>query len=377
MHTKAINILMVDDDACDCKLIKQVLKRSSQAEEFVIETAENLADGLTCIKKHSFDLVLLDLNLPDSRGIETVKETHVANPNVPIVVLTGLDDEQTGLEAIRNGAEDYLVKGESLQFTVVRAIRYAIERKQTRKLKEEAEAKSRFVSAISHELRTPLTAMKEGIAIILNGEAGKIKDKQRKFLDIIRRNIDRLTRLIDDVLDFQKIEAGKTKFDMQENDINEVVKEIQKAMEPLVNEKGLTIVAVLDESVPIVNFDRDKITQVLTNLVNNAVKFTTQGRITITTARRNSSVCVSVQDTGGGIKREDLPRLFCEFEQLSDNNERVTGGTGLGLVISRKIIEEHTGKIWAESELGKGTSFNFVLPIREQQKQLQQKNASG
>ena len=363
MPTETINILVVDDDACDCRLVAQTLKRSSQTTEFAIETAESLADGLDCLNSRSFDLVLLDLGLPDSRGIETVQEVHVVSPNVPIVVLTGLDDEQTGLEAIRNGAEDYLVKGESLQYTLVRAVRYAIERKQTRKLKEEAEAKSRFVSTVSHELRTPLTAMKEGIVIILNGEAGKIKDKQRKFLDIVRRNIDRLTRLINDVLDFQKLEAGKMEVNIQENDINEVVKEIQKAMEPLVKENGLTITAVLDESLPIVNCDRDKIAQVLTNLVDNAIKFTEKGDIKIVTTKSDGTVHISIQDTGCGIRKEDLPRLFNEFEQLYSINERKTGGTGLGLAISRKIVEKHNGKIWAESQLGKGTTISFVLPI--------------
>lgn len=363
MDTKVINILMVDDNPVDCLLVKWVLEKSSQTTGFTIETAESLADGLACLKRHSFDLMLLDLHLPDSQGIETLQETHSVNPNIPIVVLTGLNDERTGLEAIREGAEDYIVKGKSLKYILLRTIRYAIERKQTRKLREETEVKSRFISSVSHELRTPLSAMKEGLAIVLNGEAGEINDKQHKFLDITKRNIDRLGRLIDDVLDFQKIEAGKMEFDMQENDINEVVREIQKTMSPLVNEKGLTISAVLDESLPLASFDADKIIQVLTNLVDNAIKFTKKGDIIIATSKSNSSVHISVQDTGHGIKKEDLPRLFYEFEQLSDVNNRKTGGTGLGLAISRQIIKEHNGRIWAESEFGKGTTINFMLPI--------------
>ena len=365
MRTKIINILMVDDDPVDSRLVKQILKRSSQTTEFMTETAESLANGLDYLKRHSFDLVLLDLNLPDSQGLETVQKTHVVNPDIPIVVLTGLDDEQIGLDAIRKGAEDYLTKGDSLKYTLVRAIRYAIERKQSRKFLEQAEAKSHFVSTVSHELRTPLTCMKESVAILLDRIVGEVNNDQKKFLNILKRNIDRLTRLINNVLDFQKIEADKMKFDMQENDINEVVGEIKETMISLANRKGLNLLTRLDDTLPKVDFDRDKIIQVLTNLVNNAIKFTDKGDITISTAKIDNTVRVSVQDTGCGIKKEDMSKLFHEFEQLLNLNERTTGGTGLGLAICRKIIEEHGEKIWAVSESGKGTTFNFLLPVRQ------------
>ena len=369
MHTKLINILMVDDDPDDCRMVEQVLKKSLQTTEFTIETAQGLADGLVRLKNHSFDLVLLDLGLPDSSGIETVRELCGVNPNVPIVVLTGPDDERMGLEAVSKGAEDYLVKGEPFKYTLFRSIQYAIERKQTKKLREETKVKSRFVSAVSHELRTPLTAMKEGIAIVLNGEAGKINNKQRKFLDIASRNIDRLTRLINDVLNFQKFGAGKVEFDMQENDINEVVKEIEQTMVTSANEKGLNLVIECDHILPKVNIDRDKIIQIVTNIVDNAIKFTDEGTITVVTSQTGNNVIqISVKDTGSGIKKEDMPRLFEEFEQLS-NNKKITG-TGLGLAISREIVEKHSGKIWAESEYGQGTTINFILPIRERRKNV-------
>ena len=232
-----------------------------------------------------------------------------------------------------------------------------------KQVREQAEVKSQFVSTVSHELRTPLTTMKEGVNIVLDGIAGEINDKQRHFLDIIRRNLDRLARFINDVLDFQKLEAGKMEVDMRSNNMNEVVEEIIETMSCPANEKGLDLIAKLDETMPAVNFDRDRIIQVLINLVGNAIKFTDTGNITIATAKADDTVRISVHDTGPGIKKENLPRLFHEFEQLSDTNERKTGGSGLGLAISRRIIEKHNGKIWAESESGKGTSFYFELPV--------------
>ncbi|MHC4488061.1 MAG: ATP-binding protein [Planctomycetota bacterium] len=233
-----------------------------------------------------------------------------------------------------------------------------------KQVRKQAEVKSQFVSTVSHELRTPLTTMKEGVSIVLDGIAGEINNKQKHFLDIIRRNIDRLARFINDVLDFQKLEAGKMEVDMRSNNMNEVVEEVIETMSSLANEKGLDLIAKLDEAMPAVDFDKDRIIQVLINLVNNAIKFTDTGNITIATAKADDTVRISVHDTGPGIKKENLPRLFHEFEQLSDTNERKTGGSGLGLVISRRIIEKHNGKIWVESESGKGTSFYFELPVQ-------------
>ena len=240
-----------------------------------------------------------------------------------------------------------------------------LSKEHLKQAREQAEIKSLFVSTVSHELRTPLTTMKEGVSIVLDGIAGEINDKQRHFLDIAKRNIDRLSRLINDVLDFQKLEAGKMEVDMQRNDMNKVIEDVIETMASSANEKGLELIAKLDETMPMVNFDRDRIIQVLTNLVDNAIKFTEKGKITIATTGGDDTVRISVRDTGPGMKKEDLPKLFREFEQLSDSNERKTGGTGLGLSISRKIVEKHNGKIWAESEFGKGTTFYFELPIQE------------
>ncbi len=239
-------------------------------------------------------------------------------------------------------------------------------KKAEEKTREAIEIKSEFTSMVSHELRTPLTAIKEGIAIVSDGSAGSVNDEQRDFLDTAKRNVDRLARLINDVLDFQKLEAGRVDFNIEEGNINEVVREVQKELVSLVKEKGLDFILKLDEKLPRIRFDRDKIIQVLTNLINNAVKFTNKGSITISTSREGNTVRVSVKDTGAGIGKEDIPKLFHKFEQLTKGTYRKTGGTGLGLAISRGIIAGHKGKIWAESEPGRGTTFHFVLPIDKQ-----------
>jgi two-component system CheB/CheR fusion protein len=235
-------------------------------------------------------------------------------------------------------------------------------------LKNDTEMKSKFTSMVSHELRSPLGSIKEGINLVLEGLAGNINDEQRDLLDTAKRNTDRLGRLINNVLDFQKIESGKMGFDIRENDINEAVLEVNKAMGLLAKGKGLDLAVDADDSIPKVRFDKDKIVGVLTNLVSNAVKYTEKGNITISTKQEDNTVHVIVQDTGIGIKAEDMEKLFCAFEQLDSTRDKKKGGTGLGLAISKEIILAHKGKIWAESEAGKGSAFHFTIPKKLKEK---------
>jgi len=234
--------------------------------------------------------------------------------------------------------------------------------------KAAVEMKSRFTSMVSHELRSPLGAIKEGINLVLEGLAGDVNDEQKDLLGTAKRNTDRLGRLINNVLDFQKIESGKMGFDIRKNDINEAVQEVNDTMRLLATGKGLDIAVDTDHSIPKIRFDKDRIVQVLTNLVSNAVKYTEKGNITIGTKQENDTVHVIVRDTGIGIKAEDIEKLFQVFEQLDGARDKKKGGTGLGLAISNEIILAHHGKIWAESQVGKGSAFHFTIPMKLKEK---------
>lgn len=235
----------------------------------------------------------------------------------------------------------------------------------SKELEKALMVKSDFVSMASHELRTPLAAIKEGIGIVLDGKTGNISDQQKEFLSMARRNVDRLARIINDILDFQKLEYGKMVMRIKENDINEIAKEACNMMAHIARDKHLELAIVLGNDIPKINCDKDKITQVLTNLISNAIRFTEKGSVTVSTCRDNNVALVSVADTGIGIKEEDMPQLFQKFSQIEKGLERKPGGTGLGLVISKEIVERHKGKIWVESKFGEGTVFHFVLPIKE------------
>ncbi len=238
------------------------------------------------------------------------------------------------------------------------------ERKEAeRRMRIAMDMKTNFTSTVSHELRTPLTAIKEAINLVMDGSSGKINTEQGEFLEIAKRNVDRLSRLINDVLDFQKLEAGKFTFNILENDIFEAISEVEKTMLPLANEKGLSLIVKVEKDIPKARFDKDKIIQVLSNIVFNSIKFTEKGHIKISAKIMDLFLLIGIEDTGIGIKEELMPKLFQSFEQVVGEKERVTGGTGLGLAISKSIIERHNGKIWAESKFGKGTEIYFTLPL--------------
>jgi len=232
-------------------------------------------------------------------------------------------------------------------------------------LKESMELKSKFASTVSHELRTPLSVIKEGISMVRDGFYGGINDKQEDLLSVVAINANRLNQLINDILDFQKYESGKMKLVFEKNDINKVVQEAYRGVELLVKEKSINFVFNMGEDLPKIKFDKDRIIQVIVNLLGNAIKFTEKGSITVSTTKNGNSIQVAVRDTGCGIKPEDMLRLFKSFEQLGGPNKRGEKGTGLGLAISKEIIMSHGGKAWVDSEFGKGTTFYFTLPIRQ------------
>jgi len=234
---------------------------------------------------------------------------------------------------------------------------------RNKKVEEAANIKTEFTSTVSHELRTPLTAIKEGIAIVEDETAGKLNESQKNFLGIAKNNVDRLVRLINDILNFQKLDAGYAEFDMKEYDVNKLIEEVLVDMKSAVNKKGLELGASLEKNLPAVKLDKDKIIQVLINLINNALIYTSKGSITVTSSKDNNTIRIAVSDTGMGIEKQNMTKLFKSFSQVHTGKDRKTGGTGLGLVICKKIIEEHRGKIMAQSEYGKGSTFSFILPI--------------
>ncbi len=358
--TSKVRVFLVEDSEDDRLIVRDVL---AQKGGYHLRWAADFSSALESLQTESCDVILLDRGLPDIQGVESIQKLKTIFPLIPIVILTGLEDEMEGLKAIHEGAQDYLMKQGLTASLLTRSLRYAIERKHLEeKLKEALRIKSDFISVVSHELRTPLAIIKESVAIVEDGSAGPINPEQKKFLNNSKRSTDRLTRLINDVLDFQKLRSGKPVVQSTENDLNRLAEEIQEDFAPTLRNKKLQLILDLDPNLPRIFCDRDKIIQVLTNLVGNAVRVTEKGKITLKTQLLKQAVRVSVEDHGPGIREEDFPKLFIAFSQLTSEQERVQGSTGLGLALSKEIVEAHGGTIGVESVYGQGATFYFDLP---------------
>jgi signal transduction histidine kinase len=225
-------------------------------------------------------------------------------------------------------------------------------------------AKSAFLANMSHELRTPLNAILGYTELILDGIYGEPPDRIRDVLGRVDRSGRHLLSLINDVLDLSRIEAGRLELTMTEYALSEVVRSACAAMEPLAAEKGLGLMTTLPEDLPIATGDERRITQVLLNLIGNAIKFTDAGTVRVQAMLVDHELQVSVADTGPGIAAADQERIFEVFQQADSSSTKQQPGAGLGLAISRRIVELHGGRLWVESRPGQGATFIFSLPVR-------------
>lgn len=251
------------------------------------------------------------------------------------------------------------------------------------KLEKLERLKSEFISIVSHELRTPLTAIKNSLDILSSGKCGEVDDSGTKFLNMAQRNVQRLTGIINDLLDLSKIEAGKMDYHFAMINIHSVIEYVKTSLTVVAKDKGLNLISEETPNLPFVYADSQRLEQVLTNLVSNAIKFTPEGKtITIRSHIANASqitsnncfaedlsklkgdyIVVCVEDQGIGIAEKDLHRAFDKFAQIENSLSRKAGGSGLGLPIAKQLLEAHNGTIWCESELNKGSRFYFAIPL--------------
>lgn len=384
-------ILVFEHDEAEVRLTKEALERHG----FLVDCCRTGQDGLAGLAQKAYAAYVIDVHLPDLPWAELLKRLTALKPEAVSIVVGDQADEAGALEAIKLGASDYvnrvpdhghlamlpLVISESLErghlkgersrlhvelWEYIRILeeRTAELQKANEELKRVAQLKSDLVSMVSHELRTPLATIKEFTAILADRLAGPLTDDQATHLATITTNVERLERMIDELLDMAKIESGRVLLDSRMIALEPLLTHVLQSMRPLADSKRITLEAVLPPESSEVLADADKITQVLLNLVSNAIKFTPgPGRVTIRVDAQAEEVRCSVTDTGVGIAPEDLPKLFEQFIQL----RRLPGlrgqtGTGLGLAISKRLVELHGGRIWATSIEGTGSTFTFSLP---------------
>ena len=499
MDAGSMRILLVEDNPGDARLVEWYLSKPGTGT-FQVIRAERLNDALRELAATRFDLVLLDLSLPDSTGLDTVRGARRSAGITPIVILTGLDDEEMALAALRDGAQDYLVKGKFDSRELTRSLRYAIERERveqalrqseerfrvlyasiidavlvhrvatdgrpgliveandaasrllgysraemlaksiddvsiplpgpdprdsatrlpsgkgalfelvftskdgrhvfaevhagslrhdgedavlyvirdvTDRNRAEAEIgrknaelaklnelKNQFLGIAAHDLRNPLAVVTTCSDFLLSPESGSLSGKKRaEFLGRIKANGEFMLKLINDLLDVAKIESGRLEMELTTGDLCGLIDENLTMNRMHAEKKGIRLEFAPERSLPLFRFDRGKVEQVLNNLISNALNYSPPGTaVTVRAFRLDDSVVVSVCDHGPGIPAEELDHLFKPFSRTSAQSTGGERSTGLGLAISRKIVDGHGGRIWAESEVGRGSTFSFSLP---------------
>ncbi|MGA9384537.1 MAG: hybrid sensor histidine kinase/response regulator [Candidatus Sulfotelmatobacter sp.] len=370
MDHQTTNVLLIEDNAGDADLVR--LRLVEGKSPVSVNCVNRLSDGLASLTKETPSVVLLDLNLPDSRGAETFRRVMDHAPNVPVVVLSGQDDEALAMKAVHQGVQDYLLKGDISSKHLERAIRYAVERQgRLRALeitqKQQLEFKNQFLSHVSHELRTPLTCIHQYVTLLLDGLAGPVAPDQSDHLKTVLKSVNQLHAMIRDLLEATRAESGKMRVEPRCVSLQDLVQQAVAMLRPTADEKRIGLEIGLDRRLPLAHADPDRVLEVLINLLDNAIKFTPpDGSVVVKACMVEADpgyVYISVTDSGRGIGPEAKSLIFDRLYQDADSVDNNRSGLGLGLFICREIVRLHEGRIWVSSELGQGSTFTFTLPI--------------
>ncbi|MGF1481982.1 MAG: ATP-binding protein [Cyanophyceae cyanobacterium] len=404
-------ILLIEDDREDVDLIEEYLERSPQFP-MTLKNITTLTEGISTLKSSQIDLVLTDLTLPDQQGLNTFRLLHDQFPTIPVIILSGLDDEDLAVAAMQEGAQDYLVKGHFNSHLLIRSIRYALERQQLvldldrrveqrtaelQKANQDLQAKdvelrealltekklnqlkSQIITTISHEYRTPLAVISSSSGLLRQYRHRLDEQGQMKHLERIQRAVEHMTSLIGDVMFISQAECEKIQFNPQPVDLTAFVEDIidefnvdlscqcclkLTSQRPPRSRTQGSFQKPGPPSLPAQQafwVDQKLLRQILTNLITNAIKYSPDGgTVSVSLLCEAEQMICKVADEGIGIPPEDQPYLFESFHRAS--NVDTIPGTGLGLAIVKKGVELHRGQITLESQVGKGTTFIVRLP---------------
>ncbi len=408
---ETLKILVVDDDEVDRMGVRRALKAAGVNVELF--EAEDCNGAIAALRNTSFDCVFLDYRLPDQDGLTLINEIRSHGVKVPLVVLTGQGDEQIAVELMKAGATDYLSKSRVSPETLAQVLRNAMRvykaemqvalanqrlresnelltRKnqeleaqqqqielQNLKLKEASQLKSQFLATISHELRTPMNAIIGFSQLLLRPKCGDLTTQQRDMVERILNNSKHLLMLLNEVLDFSKLEVGRLNLKPEIFDLSQVVKTTVAETTSLAEAKKLSVHVQAELQNRMVFNDPLRLRQILMNLLSNAIKFTESGSIGVDVKElADNRIEIAVWDTGIGIASSDLQYIFEAFRQLDQSITRKYPGTGLGLPIVDALVQMMGGKISVESELGQGSVFRIELPRHISSKQQNQDRMS-
>lgn len=394
---ETLNVLVIDDDVTDRMAMRRYLAKTSL--QATMTEAANAQMARQLLASEPFNCIFLDFRLPDTDGLSFIKQLRLEGNRLPIIVFTGQGDEQTAVELMKAGASDYLSKSRLSPDTLSSLIRHAMTvyraeqrtraaqeqlkqtnlllRQQNQELEDQRQQieqqnlqlleanqhKAEFLATVSHELRTPLNSILGFSQILKSQTKGPLNDYQVKMADCIHTNGASLLHLVNDILDMSTIESNRLQLTPHFFDLKVLIQEVLAEMHWMVSQKELAIQARVNLEDSIVYNDRQRLKQILINLISNAIKFTEQGGIDIevnSLAKNSLEICV--QDTGIGIADEQLSTIFQPFRQVDQSIIRKHAGTGLGLAITHSLVSMMQGWITVSSQMGQGSTFRIQIP---------------
>lgn len=356
-------ILIVDDEEVVLDSCTQILKGSSH----VVATAQSGEDGLRSVAEFRPDLVFVDLKMPGLGGQDVIKAIRETDPTIVIIVITGFATVSSAIEAMKNGAYDFLPKPFTPdEFRMI--TRRGLENRhlvlETIALRREREAlRENFAAIVSHELKAPLGAVQQNLFVLADELSGTLNGDQKERLDRIQNRIAALTQIILTWLRVLSVDVTKIRDTFRRVRVQDVIVKAVDNVAPAADRKDVEIVAPIEGVSATVSGDEGTLVETLTNILGNAVKYSRpSSKVALSTELSGAEVLISIADTGTGISKEDLPHIFGDF-YTGKADQTIEKGSGIGLAVARRIVEAHHGSITVESEPGRGSTFVIRLPV--------------
>lgn len=367
-ETRPIRVLLVDDDEDEYIITRRIISEIV-GRQHLLDWAATYDQGLTLIEECNHDIYLIDYRLDEKTGLDLLQEANARGCSQPMILLTGQEDREVDLQAMKSGAWDYLVKGRIDAPILERAIRYTLEhRKVLDIILESQKQREKFVATLTHDLKTPIKAEFRIFELLLGERFGPITDEQQSVIQEMVRSNRFMYQMVDNLLTAFKFEGGHLVLRMEITDVNELVSStVNIDLMGLAEDRQHELTLDLAPNIPNIPADALEIKRVIYNLVQNAINYTPKnGKIKVSSWFADHCIWISVEDTGPGIDQSIQKTLFEPYASMAKRYRHI--GTGLGLYISKKIIEAHQGELIVDSRLGEGSKFTFNLPDQQGEK---------
>lgn len=368
MNGDKIHVLIADDEDG----LRSTIAAWLTDEGFSVQEAPDGTEAIRKIQSNDFDIALLDIKMPGANGLEVLRYVKKNSGTTEVVMMTGMSDVTMAVEAMKLGAREYLTKPLDMD-QLVPQLRGLLKKRDAedriRRLQSEHTAR------LLYDLHNPIAGLKQSIGYLLKGMAGSLGDHQKELLGYMTNSIDKVILLLNDMMDLTKLEGGRVRLNKGIGNLADTVSKVLQEFQIPIKSNKITLDYLAEPDVPTLEYDSEKVEQVLQNFLSNAIKYTPQQGAIVVQVRKvqlvleegqqpTDFVMTSVFNSGPGIPKAELPLIFDRYRDVVSDKENKQRTTGLGLIICQRIVEAHNGKIWVESEQGKGATFNFALPVR-------------